>query len=131
MALTDAEVLRFDGPPVWGRTDCVQWLSACTGLPVPPTTVWYGEARNEAQALARARRVHGSFEAAVLAELRHYGYDTMPEGTMIEPEDIVFVADRVWGVMPAGVGSGPTLLIRHQYGVARASGPIVRHMRRT
>ena len=131
MALTDDVVLRFDGPSVWGRTDCVAWLEACTGLPLTMTTVWYRECRSEAHAVARAKRLHGSLEAAALAELRAHGYGTMPEGTMLEPEDIAFVADRVWGVMPAGVGAGPTLLLRHQFGVARASGPIVRHIRRT
>ena len=128
MALTDADVLRFDGPSIWGETDCLAWLQTITGLTLH-RSIWYG-CETEARAIRRAHKVHGSYTAAVLQGLRCRGYRSIPlYSQSYLTGDVVIVRDPVYGELPAGVAEGPQLLIRHPYGVAVAGGTQLYHLR--
>ena len=131
MALTDATLLRFDGPVVWGENDCIQFLFACAGLAVPEDLVWYRECTTERRASVRARMYHDTFEGALLWELHRHGYfGTLPK-TLLLPGDICIIDDPVYGIVPAGVTPGLDIVMRTPFGIGPASGGIRHHMSRT
>ena len=130
MALTDTELATFQGPAIWGESDCIAWLSLITGL--RPRRLRWSSVSTEAQALALARQLHGSYTAAVLHELRCHGYRRLRSpGRTYQKHDVVMVDDLVHGELPAGVFSGPTLVLRHAQGIAIAHGQILWHLRRS
>ena len=129
MALSDGDVARFRGPAVWRESDCVEWLYAITDMPRSATSVWH-RCKTHERALARARRVHGSYAEAVMHWLRIRGYRELDVSAHdFAPGDVVIVDDPTYGVHPAGVSPGPQLIIRHQHGLAEASGRVLHHMR--
>ena len=127
MALTDSVLHRFQGPSVWGESDCVEWLHAITGIQESSTD--WRQYPTEAAALRHAIRRHGSYLRAIAHELRQYGYLKVT-GFDYRFGDVVFVEDRLYGPLPAGIASGPTLIIRHPQGLAMASGETISHLRR-
>lgn len=129
MALTDDEIQCFDGPSVWGESDCRDWILAITDLPRPESSIWDAQ-ETEARALVHARQAHGSYTGAVLQWIQEHGYRHIGIGSDLAPGDVVIIRDEVYGELPAGVGSGATLLIRHPHGLAVASGTILHHLRR-
>lgn len=127
MALTDREILRFDGPSIWGETDCIAWLSTITDHRIERS--FWDRSRSEARALAVCRQLHGSYLAAVRNGLEPYGYREIDGADDFQPGDVVFVRHPVYGPLPAGVAPGPVLYVRHPYGVTTAEGPVLCHLR--
>ena len=130
MALSDADILRFDGPSVWGESDCIRWVEATTGLPEEYGARWYAECPTEAHAWARAKRLHGSYAGAVAAELLAWAYEELPPPAPPEAGDVLVVDSPLHGEVVVVVAPGPTPLVRTAAGVEVAEGGIRRHLRR-
>lgn len=129
MALTDEVVRWFQGSSVWRVSDCVHWLHAITGIPYRKS-YWHRES-TEALALHKAIRQFGSYRAAVEASLSLYGYFPVEESSpIIGDTDVVWVRDRLFGDLPAGLVPSGELMIRHPGGIAVVSGSILQVLRR-
>ena len=129
MALTDTTIQPFLRPSIWRESDCLVWLTVACGIELRQAARWHTYA-TEVRAMAAAVREYGDFRTAVVQSLLDYGYRRIPKGTSLRVTDVCVVGDPFYGYIPAVVGPGPTLLIRHAYGVALAAGPVVIHLTR-
>lgn len=127
MAVTAEWWLAYDCPSRWGECSCVEWLRDLTraagGEPDLTDEAWAAHP-SEARALV-ALRTAGGYEAVLSSALAPYGWHVAPLDTPWTPGHLVLVDDVRYGVLPAAVTPGPTLMIRHAHGLAAAIGRVV------
>lgn len=127
MALTAKVLEPFRGPSVWRVSDCVHWVYRITDLPREPSQWHLYE--TEALAVEAANQLYGSYIQAAWVELVTRGYRQLETMAPRWP-DVVLVRDVIYGSLPAGVGPGGDLLIRHPFGLSVASGEVLALLRR-